>query len=245
MTRRETFVLAAVLIAVSAAIYTLQLFVFHKPHDTFFYLLQDAAFVPLSVLMVTLLVDRLLAERERLARQHKMNMVISVFFASVGESLLRNLRRVVTNCDELAPAVAVTPQWRAADLVRGRGLLAQIRVRIRVDAESLVLFRDLLDGSTDTLLRLLENPVLLEHESFTDVLWSVFHIHDELSARADLTTLSEADLAHLAGDFERGYQCLLDQWLAYLLYLHSDYPYLYSLRARANPLRSDARAELT
>ncbi len=35
----------------------------------------------------------------------------------------------------------------------------------------------------DFLLRLLENQNLLEHESFTNVLWAVFHLAEELEVR--------------------------------------------------------------
>ncbi len=39
----------------------------------------------------------------------------------------------------------------------------------------------------DFFLRLLENPNLLEHERFTDLLWAVFHLMDELSHRDTIT----------------------------------------------------------
>lgn len=56
------------LLAVSALLYFLQILIFHRADDTKFYLLQDLAFLPVQVLLVTLLVDRLLARRERSTR---------------------------------------------------------------------------------------------------------------------------------------------------------------------------------
>jgi hypothetical protein len=35
----------------------------------------------------------------------------------------------------------------------------------------------------DFLVALMENPNLLEHESFTDLLWAVFHLVEELAVR--------------------------------------------------------------
>ncbi|MEW6528109.1 MAG: hypothetical protein AB1444_15750 [Spirochaetota bacterium] len=32
----------------------------------------------------------------------------------------------------------------------------------------------------NTMVRLLENPNLLEHDMFTDLLWAVFHLTEEL-----------------------------------------------------------------
>ena len=63
-------------------------------------------------------------------------------------------------------------------------------------------------------LRLLENPNLLEHETFTELLWAVFHLTDELAARKDLTTLQESDFNHLLGDINRVYAALTRQWLS-------------------------------
>ena len=59
------------------------------------------------------------------------------------------------------------------------------------------------------LLNLLENPNLLERESFTNLLWAVFHLTDELAHRADLKKLPDSDYQHLAGDIKRAYHQLL------------------------------------
>lgn len=44
--------------------YLAQVMIFHRPHDTFFYMLQDLAFVPVQVLLVTLILNDLMARRE-------------------------------------------------------------------------------------------------------------------------------------------------------------------------------------
>ena len=58
-------IIAAVLLAFSAMFYLLQISIFHNSHDTFFYMLQDLAFVPVNVLLVTLFLDRLLKKRAK------------------------------------------------------------------------------------------------------------------------------------------------------------------------------------
>ena len=60
--------------------------------------------------------------------------------------------------------------------------------------------RDLLLKKRDFLLRLLENPNLLEHDSFSSLLLAVFHLTEELAQRTDLSHLSRSDREHLAGD---------------------------------------------
>ena len=55
--------------------------------------------------------------------------------------------------------------------------------------------RDFLSERRNFLLRLLENPNLLEHETFTELLWAVFHLTEELEYRQDLDKLPQSDLA--------------------------------------------------
>jgi hypothetical protein len=90
-----------------------------------------------------------------------------------------------------------------------------------------------------------ENPNLLEHESFTDLLMSVFHLTEELAHRGDFSTLPDTDYRHLAEDIKRAYKSLLSEWLEYMKYIRTSYPYFYSLAVRANPLNPAARPEVT
>ena len=94
------------------------------------------------------------------------------------------------------------------------------------------------------MLRLLENPNLLEHDSFTEVIWAVFHLIEELAAREDIETKNEADFQHLVIDGERVYRLLTIAWLGYIVHLRKDYPYLYSLAVRMNPFDPKASPEI-
>jgi hypothetical protein len=86
----------------------------------------------------------------------------------------------------------------------------------------------------------LENPVLLEHESFTELLRAVFHLTEELAVREDLQKLPHTDYAHLAGDITRSYVLLVHEWLDYMKHLKDNYPYLFSLAMRTNPFDQNA-----
>jgi hypothetical protein len=87
---------------------------------------------------------------------------------------------------------------------------------------------------------LLENPNLLEHESFTELLWAVFHLTEETACRVDLKQLPDTDCQHLSGDIKRVYGLLISEWLAYMKHLRDNYPYLFHLAARTNPFNPDA-----
>jgi len=231
------------LAAVAAAIYALQFVVFHDARNQAFYLLQDLAFLPLNVLLVTLIVNRLLGEREKAAQQHKMSMVIRAFLSSVGQPALMLLRRFLKEPASVCGELMVDLTWDQARLKAAGERVRSATLGIHADPQGLVALRDLLSAERPLLLGLLENPILLEHERFTDLLWAVFHLQEELSARRELADVAGADARHLAGDLERAYQLLLAQWVDHLAHLRADYPYLFSFSARMNPLRPDAHAE--
>lgn len=90
------------------------------------------------------------------------------------------------------------------------------------------------------MLALLENPNLLEHETFTDLLWAVSHLTEELAFRESLDGLPASDYAHLAGDTHRAYALLIVEWLSYVQHLRDSYPYIFSLVVRMNPFVPDA-----
>ena len=90
----------------------------------------------------------------------------------------------------------------------------------------------------------MENPNLLEHESFTNLLWAVFHLTEELAYRRTVERLARADAAHIAGDIKRAYELLTLEWLAYMKRLQKDYPYLFSLAVRTNPFDPGASVEV-
>jgi len=100
--------------------------------------------------------------------------------------------------------------------------------------------RDFLLSKKEFLLTLLENLNLLEHETFTDLLWAVFHLTEELKLRDILKDLPDGDYEHLCGDVARVYTLSIREWLAYMKHLKRDYPYLYSLAVRTNPFNPEA-----
>ncbi len=104
--------------------------------------------------------------------------------------------------------------------------------------------RNFLNEKRHFLLNLLGNPNLLEHDSFTNLLWAVFHLTEELSLRKSLNGLPETDYQHLAGDMKRAYHLLILEWLDYMKHLKTNYPYLFSLAVRTNPFDTNASVEV-
>ena len=93
-------------------------------------------------------------------------------------------------------------------------------------------------------MQLMSNSNLLEHESFTELLLAIFHLYEELFKRGNLGKGSQADYNHLLIDMERVYSLLLIEWVYYMKHLKEEYPYLFSLELRLNPLNPNASIEL-
>lgn len=237
---RWSIMLGISLLATSILTYFVQIDIFHDPRDTFFYMLQDFAFVPIQVLLVTLFLNELLAHRSKQELRAKMNMVIGAFYSDMGTALLRQFIRFDTSIDQVRALVAVENNWSEANFTQAQQQVRAHRFAIAQDVQLLTELKGLLATHQPFLLGLLENPNLLEHESFTDLLWAVSHLGEELAYRDSLVGLPETDYAHLAGDIQRAYKLLIIEWLAYVQHLRDDYPYIFSLVTRMNPFNPQA-----
>ncbi len=241
MKRINWYVLFALsLVLLSSVIYSLELLVFRKPGDTFFYMMQDIAFVPIQVLLVSLIIERLLNEREKTALLKKMNMLVGAFYSEVGGDLIKHCSRFSADLSELSRHLLVTQQWSENDFARARFLTGNANPQLDSRTADLAQLRIFLEGKRGFLLSLLANPNLLEHDAFTDLLWAVFHLLEELTSRDSFSDLPKADYDHLSGDMKRAFTQLLTEWLSYMQHLQQDYPYLFSLAVRLNPLDSKA-----
>lgn len=238
-------VLGVILIVLSGAVYYIHFLIFRDARHIFIYLIGDIAFVFLEVLLVTLMVHSLLAHREKQALFKKMNMVIGAFFSEVGKGLIQFCIVFDLQGSALAKKLVVRPEWSAEQFKHLQKEIAGFSCQIdykRGDLEGLKCF---LVNKRAFLLALLENQNLLEHESFTDLLWAVFHLTEELEGRVNLKDLSILDYEHISGDIKRAYSQLISQWLLYMKHLKADYPYLFSLAMRTNPFDSQATIQVS
>lgn len=237
--------LGIILVASSVALYFVHYLIFHDFHHIAIYTVHDIAFLPLEVLLVTMVLHELLERRAKREMLHKLNMVIGAFFSEVGTGLLGRLAGFSGSVDGVRGDLIVRPSWTHKEYVRACAELASYDFKIDASGSDLAELRDFLVTKRDFLLRLLENPNLLEHESFTDTLWAVFHLAEELEAREDIAQLPATDLVHLSGDIKRAMAALSVEWVEHLEHLKDTYPYLFSLAVRTNPLDAAARAEVS
>jgi hypothetical protein len=238
--------LAVLLLVVSAGFYLVRWRFFPTPvehSEMMRFLVGDIAFLFLQVLLVTVFIDGVSQQREREEMRRKLNMVIGAFFSQAGTELLGRIASADTALPEVRDDLVARGNWTASDYKRARAAFAAHSPVMDFTTCDLSALKGALVREKSYFLGLLGNASLLEHEQFTDMLWAVTHLAEELEVRPDLSDLPRPDLAHLAGDAKRAYLLLGAQWIDYVEHLQRFYPYLFSLVVRSNPL--DPTAHVT
>jgi len=247
MRKRFSFIiyLAIAFVALSGIAYFIHYLVFRDIHHIFIYMIGDLAFLPLEVLLVVFIIERLLARREMQAKLEKLNMVVGAFFSELGNYLLQDLLKHFDNRLEISSNLNVTESWTKRDFQKAVKFADHLKVEVDCRNVDLGRLKAFLAQERTFLLTLLENPNLLEHDRFTDLLWAVTHLDEELEARTSLIGLPDKDLEHLAGDIQRMYDHLASEWLDYVQHLKSKYPFLFSLVLRTHPFQEQQSPIIT
>jgi len=232
------------LIILSIVLYSFHFVVYGGIDDTIFWLLRSLAFVPISVLFVTLIVNKLLIRRGKKERIEKLNMLIGIFFSDVGTALLEFFSDWDPALEKIKEDLIMETDWTHEEFEKVNISLKKHKFEIEFKKVDLQNLRSFLIKKHDFLVRLLENPSLLEHESFTKVLLAVFHLTEELEGRKRIKQISEKDNMHITGDIKRIYKLLINEWVDYMFYLSKNYPYLFSIAMRTNPFDENASIEL-
>lgn len=231
----SSFMIVLILILLSVIVYAVQIIVFDSPRDTGFYILQDLAFLPIQIAIVTIVLGKYLKNREKAERLKKINVAISAFFSEAGTDILMILTSFSKNCDDIRAKLNVRIDWTDSVFIKTVKYLEKADIQIECNAMKLGSLKALMKSKRNFLIRIIENPNLFEHDTFTDTLLSVYHVMEELIARSEFEEDSKADIAHISNDVKRALKALLIQWVEYMRHLHSEYPYLYSLEIRKNP----------
>ena len=223
----------------SVALYGLQILIFQKQDQTFFYLLQDLAFFPLQVIMIYFILEKILEEKERKEKIKKLDVVISAYFFESGTQILSCLSKFDTELHKTKELLDINHSWtdeKFKDVIKA---LKSQKYFVDSNGSSLENLKNNLLRHKGHMLSMLQNPNLLEHDYFTDMLWAIFHLMDELSSRERLSELPQKDFDHLSIDIKRAYSAMLVEWVYYSKHLKHSYPYLFSLSERKKPFDDD------
>ena len=227
--------LITTLLLISAAFYSIHYAIFKDPMFILRYVIAQLGFTPISVILVTMILNKLIGKREKLQRIKKLNMVIGVFFSEAGTDFLKRFLTYDNNSQELIKRFEKVKNWDETKYKEIGNYISENRFEMAVDRSNIQELKETVVGKRQFLLALLENPNLLEHESFTELLWALFHMAEELDARKGFDDMDSDDFDHISNDLKRAYCQLVSQWILYMKHLKEDYPYLYSFALRTNP----------
>src|SRR6185369_14282335 len=99
------------LFSVSLALYGFDYLLLGSTKELTIWFLGNLAFLPIYVIIVTIMIERVLKERERQAVMRKLNMVIGVFFSEVGNRLLKELSAYVESSADLKSHLLINGTW--------------------------------------------------------------------------------------------------------------------------------------
>ena len=223
MFNKKNIIIISVLLAISACIYGMQILIFKDVRNTEFYIFQDMAFIPISIAITTVVVGELLDINNKRDSRQKTRMLTSTFFSDIGFELMSMLALVSNIDEELLHTINDT---ELSDLdkitaIKNSGLT------VNADMGIYTIISDVIIASKTDILILSSNPMLYDHEYFSDLLWELLHLMDEFRLRGDYVKLTPSDLTELNSDFAQVLELLLINWVVNAKYLKETYPNFY------------------
>lgn len=216
-----------ILLIISASFYWLLYINFKSSKDIEFSFLCNMAFLPIQVLLITLLLEGIQEYREKKNTLSKLNMIIGVFFSDFGIGLIKKLYNFDTNKEEIRKSLYISPDYKAGDFKKLSKALLNKSYNIDSTQGDLISLRNFLLDKKEFLTSLMSNSALLEHESFTDLVFAIFHLTDELSLMDKIKDKDQDYYNHLSKDMIRVYGSLCYHFILYAEHIKEQYPYLY------------------
>lgn len=224
-----------VLILFSFMMYFIQAIIFNDTKLLLQELLAQLAYLPLYVFLNTIVIEQLLKRKEKADMVRKINTVIGVFFSEIGKELIGEFIKFDLNFNNIKVKFTNDLEWTDQRIIQLRENLKKYKSKIDSRNGDLQKIKVVIDSKRQLLISFLNNPNLLEHQVFTELLFAIFHLGEEITQRREFKDLSEEDYNHLSTDIKRIYILIIFQWISYMEHLSKEYPYLYSLALKTNP----------
>jgi sensor histidine kinase YesM len=151
---RWYLILGISLVIASSTVYLMEILIFHNVHDTFFYLFQDLAFVPVQVLLVMLILDKLLQKKEKESLMNKMNMMIGVFFNEVGTDLISFFIETEKNITSLRKEIIIDSAWNTKTFESGKKFFKSYNSDLEINQDLLMRMKEYLLKHRDCMINL-------------------------------------------------------------------------------------------
>ena len=232
--KKEFLMIGIGLIGLSLVLHYVHYLIFQDLHHTLIFLFADIAFIPMEVFFTTLVIDKLLEKREKEHLRDKLSMLIGVFFSELGTDILNTFVYADDNTEIIAKEALVTKEWNKNEFKNLEKLVDEYEYDIDIKKVDLIALEKKLNAQKDLVINLITNPMLIEHEEFSDMLMSILHLREELSSRCS-HELEEYEIKHLAKDINVAYKYLTFEWIQYMKQLKANYTQLFLKALITNP----------
>lgn len=196
MTKKETIRTVLLLCLISTCIYGLQIILFHDVRNTEFYILQDLAFIPISIAITTIVVGNIIDNRAKKEAYEKAAMLRAVFFTDIGRTLMKRLY-------DVSDAKTLSYLNEAISVKEKQEKIRTCNIHVHTDKDTYEFIRTFLTEKQQDLMTLSGNNDLMDQDDFTQLLGGLFHLLDEFSLRGSYDQLKEDDISHMNEDFTK------------------------------------------
>lgn len=219
---RDDILFTVLLLFLSAVFYIVHLFIFDDLHHIMIFGMSDLAFLPIEVILVSLILHRVVTANEKKRRMGKVYMVIEVFFTGLGFDMLKIFASSDSNIEQVEDTFVMDKNWKMRTMKKN--MLSYIP-DLNLTSKEYTTLQDTISYKSEKIERLIENPMLIEHDTFSDLLMAIYHFYKELVGISDFNKLSKNEEIKLKKDAERVYLLLCIEWIEYLNHTKTHYPY--------------------
>ncbi len=128
--------------------------------------------------------ELMLNRREEESKRKKLHMLVGVFFDEIGHTLLKQLVEHLPLPEEDRRRFEFTAQWNRRDFRALSNFSTTLPLMLERPEQLVASSWQAIPAVKPLLIRLLENPAVLEHGAFSELLLALFHFEQELGFRA-------------------------------------------------------------
>ena len=104
---KHNLLVPSILICLSIIMFLVHYVIFGQLENTIYYSFMSLSFIPINILAVTLVFEKLVERRARLERVSKLNMLVGLFFSDIGFVLLK----LIVAGDEKIKSLGLDFKW--------------------------------------------------------------------------------------------------------------------------------------
>lgn len=194
------------------------------------------AFLPVQLLFTTVLVNSFIKVREKRQKLKLMSLQQNIFFTELGNGILKYLKKVDTNLEKIQKLLTDTKIQDDAFFNYFETHVSSYEGNINANAIYSQELLNYLVSKIELLHSFMRNPLLVENNSFANLLWSIYHFIEEFKFNSESgyegKQKSTSEILHLFKDIE---EKLLREWVKYLINLRSFYPERFSYAILHSP----------